>query len=326
MKPVVLQLGALPEWDENPLHASYEVLAYHKAEDKQAMLSAHGARVTAIVTRGEIGAGEALINACPALELITVYGVGYDAVAISHCEKRGISVTNTPDVLTGDVADLAVAMLLCSRRDMLAASERVRSMRWKTEGNHPLGTRVFGQRTGILGLGRIGFEVATRLSGFNMEIYYHDIAEQSRAPDWHYIDSAVKLADTVDNLFVTLAASAETRHIVDQSVIEALGPDGLLLNVSRASNIDEDALIAALASGRLGAAALDVFDNEPDIDPRWLTLDNVLLQPHHASGTVQTRQAMGKLVLDNLAAHFAGNPLLTPVTCAASATNAQTSA
>jgi len=287
--------------------------AYHAAANKQAMLSTHGARVKAIVTRGEIGADETVINTCPGLELISVYGVGYDAVPVDYCTKQGIKVTNTPDVLTGDVADLAVAMLLCSRRDMLSAAKRVNSMRWKTEGNHPLGTRVFGQRAGILGLGRIGFEVATRLSGFNMEIYYHDITEQSRAKDWHYIGSAHELAATVDNLFVTLAASAETRHIVDRQVIQALGPDGLLLNVSRASNIDEEALIDALERGTLGAAALDVFENEPDIDPRWLTLDNVLLQPHHASGTVQTRQAMGKLVLDNLAAHFAGKPLMTPV-------------
>jgi lactate dehydrogenase-like 2-hydroxyacid dehydrogenase len=315
MKPVVLQLGALPEWDEQPLHSNYEVLAYYAADNQQAMLAEHGARINAIVTRGEIGADKALIDACPGVKLISVYGVGYDAVAVDHCETHGISVTNTPDVLTGDVADLAVAMLLCSRRDMLGASERVRSMRWKSEGNHPLSTRVFGQRTGILGLGRIGFEVATRLSGFNMDIYYHDVAEQSRAAGWNYVDSARELAASVDNLFVTLAASAETRHIVDHEVIEALGPDGLLLNVSRASNIDEDALISALESGMLGAAALDVFENEPDIDPRWLGLDNVLLQPHHASGTVQTRQAMGQLLRDNLAAHFAGKPLLTPVTC-----------
>ena len=313
MKPVVLQLGALPEWDEIPLRNNYEVLPYYAAEKKEEMLSVHGAGVKAIVTRGEIGAEETLINACPGLELISVYGVGYDAVPVDHCKRLGIKVTNTPDVLTGDVADLAVAMLLCSRRDMLRASDRVNSMRWKTEGNHPLSTRVFGQRTGILGLGRIGFEVATRLSGFNMEIYYHDISEQSRAKDWHYAGSAQELAASVDNLFVTLAASAQTHHIVDRTVIEALGPDGLLLNVSRASNIDENALIDALKSGNLGAAALDVFENEPDIDPRWLTLDNVLLQPHHASGTEQTRQAMGKLVRDNLAAHFAGKPLLSPV-------------
>jgi len=146
-----------------------------------------------------------------------------------------------------------------------------------------------------------------------MQIFYNDIAPQSFAGDWQYVETPTELAQHVDNLFVTLAASADTRHIVNREVIDALGPDGLLLNVSRASNIDEGALLDALESGSLGAAALDVFDNEPDIDPRWLALDNVLLQPHHASATTQTRQAMGKLVLDNLAAHFAGKPLLTPV-------------
>lgn len=325
MKPVVLQLGSLPEWDEGPLHSKYTVLPYYNTDNKQALLDQHGATVKAIVTRGEIGADKPLLDACPALELITVYGVGYDAVAVNDCAKRGISVTNTPDVLTGDVADLGVAMLLCARRNMLSASDWVRSNQWKSKGNHALSTRVFGQRTGILGLGRIGYEIATRLAGFNMTIYYHDISPQPCAPEWHYVDSPEQLAKQVDNLFVTLAASADTRHIVDRQVIDALGTDGLLLNVSRASNIDENALLNALESGTLGAAALDVFENEPGIDPRWLALDNVLLQPHHASATTQTRQAMGKLVLDNLAAHFAGKPLLTPVTLAA-ATEAGTEA
>lgn len=204
--------------------------------------------------------------------------------------------------------------MLTPRHDRrVGASARVRQNRWLSEGNHPLGTRVFGQRVGILGLGRIGFEIATRLAGFNMQIHYHDIAPRPDAADWHYVDSAVELAQCVDNLFVTLAASAETQHVVNREVIDALGPNGLLLNVSRASNIDENALITALQNGTLGSAALDVFENEPDIDPRWLALDNVLLQPHHASATQQTRQAMGQLVRDNLAAHFAGKPLPTPV-------------
>ena len=146
-----------------------------------------------------------------------------------------------------------------------------------------------------------------------MDIAYSDVAAKDYAPDWTFIQDPVTLARHADFLFVTLAASAATRHIVGREVIEAVGPEGMIINISRAANIDEDALIAALSDGRLGSAALDVFEGEPALDPRFLDLPNVLLQPHHASGTVETRQAMGQLLRDNLTAHFAGQPLLTPV-------------
>ncbi len=165
----------------------------------------------------------------------------------------------------------------------------------------------------MLGLGRIGFEVAKRLKGFDMDIAYSDVSEKPYADGLTFIADPVALAERSDVLFVTLAASAETRHIVSKAVIEALGPEGMLINISRASNIDEDALLDALESGALGSAALDVFEGEPKLNPRFLKLDNVLLQPHHASGTIETRKAMGKLVRDNLAAHFAGEALITPV-------------
>ena len=173
--------------------------------------------------------------------------------------------------------------------------------------------RVTAKQAGVLGLGRIGFEVAKRLAGFNMDIAYSDISAKDYAPDWEFVADPVALAERSDFFFVTLAASAETRHIVDKDVIEAVGPEGVLINVSRASNVDEEALLDALESGKLGSAALDVFDNEPNINPRFLVLDNVLLQPHQASGTVETRKAMGQLMRDNLAAHFAGKELPTPV-------------
>jgi lactate dehydrogenase-like 2-hydroxyacid dehydrogenase len=172
---------------------------------------------------------------------------------------------------------------------------------------------VHGRRAGVLGLGRIGFEVAKRLAGFDMQISYSDVSAKDYAPNWTFVADAVELARNVDFLFVTLAASAATRHIVGKNVIEALGPEGMVINISRASNIDEEALLAALEAKTLGSAALDVFEGEPALNPRFLKLDNVLLQPHHASGTFETRKAMGKLVRDNLSAHFAGQPLLTPV-------------
>lgn len=311
--PEILQVGPYPDWDEIPLNASYKVHRYFDAEDKEAFVASVGAGIRGIATRGELGASAALIEALPKLEVISVYGVGYDAVDLEAARARGIHVTNTPDVLTGDVADLGVAMMMVQLRGMIGAEAWVRSGNWAAKGLYPLKSRVHGARVGILGLGRIGFEVARRLSGFDMEIAYCDVAPKDFASDWTFVDTPTDLAARSDVLFVTLAASAETRHIVGRSVIEALGPSGLLINISRASNIDETALLDALESKALGAAALDVFEGEPALNPRFLALDNVLLQPHHASGTVETRKAMGQLVRDNLDAHFAGRDLITPV-------------
>lgn len=312
-KPHILQVGPYPEWDQTPLDAAFHMHRYFEATDKPAFLAEHGPKVRGIATRGELGANAAMIAACPNLEVISVYGVGYDAVDLAACKARGIRVTNTPDVLTNDVADLGVAMMLVQSRGMIGAEGWVRDGSWAAKGLYPLQRRVWGKRAGVLGLGRIGFEVAKRLAGFDMEIAYSDVAPKDFAKGWEFIADPVALAARSDFLFVTLAASAATRHIVGAQVIEALGPQGMLINISRASNIDEEALLAALESGRLGSAALDVFEGEPKLNPRFLTLPNVLLQPHHASGTYETRQAMGKLMRDNLTAHFAGQPLLTAV-------------
>lgn len=311
--PQVLQIGPYPEWDQERLDAHFVMHKYFEAADKEALLAARRDDIRAIATRGELGASRALIEALPKLEIISVYGVGYDAVDLAAARARGIRVTNTPDVLTKDVADLGVAMMLCLSRGMIGAERWVRDGSWQAKGLYPLKNRVWGKRAGILGLGRIGFEVARRLVGFDMEIAYSDVGAKDYAPDFRFVADPVALAAESDFLFVTLAASAATRHIVGHEVIEALGPEGMLINISRASNIDENALIEALAARRLGSAALDVFDGEPKIDPRFLALDNVLLQPHHASGTYETRKEMGRLVFDNLSAHFAGRPLPTAV-------------
>jgi lactate dehydrogenase-like 2-hydroxyacid dehydrogenase len=312
-KPHILQVGPYPEWDQGPLDAAFHMHRYFEAPDKSAFLARVGPDVRGIATRGELGANAAMIAACPRLEVISVYGVGYDAVDLGAARARGIRVTNTPDVLTNDVADLGVAMMLVQSRGIVGAETWVRDGSWAAKGLYPLQRRVWGKRAGILGLGRIGYEVAKRLAGFDLQIAYSDVGPKSYAKGWDYIADPVALAARSDFLFVTLAASAETRHIVGAGVIEALGPQGMLINISRASNIDEEALLAALESGKLGSAALDVFEGEPKLDPRFLALPNVLVQPHHASGTYETRQAMGKLVRDNLSAHFAGQPLLTPV-------------
>jgi lactate dehydrogenase-like 2-hydroxyacid dehydrogenase len=312
-KPEILQLGPYPEWDQLPLEDIFVMHRYFEATDKAAFLAEVGPRVRAIATRGELGANAAVIAACPKLEIISVYGVGFDAVDLDAARARGIRVTNTPDVLTNDVADLGVAMMLVQSRGMIGAEAWVRDGSWAAKGLYPLKRRVWGRRAGVMGLGRIGYEVAKRLAGFGMEIAYSDVAPKDFAKEWEFIADPVALAARSDFLFVTLAASAATRHIVGERVIEALGPEGMLINISRASNIDELALLNALESRRLGSAALDVFEGEPALNPRFLALDNVLLQPHHASGTIETRQAMGKLMRDNLTAHFSGDALPTPV-------------
>jgi lactate dehydrogenase-like 2-hydroxyacid dehydrogenase len=312
-KPHILQVGPYPQWDQEPLEAAFHMLRLDQAADKAAFLEEVGPQVRGIATRGDLGASAAMIAACPQLEIVSVYGVGYDAVDLAACRARGIPVTNTPDVLTNDVADLGIAMMLVQARGMIGAETWVRDGSWAGRGMYPLQRRVWGKRAGVLGLGRIGFEVARRLAGFDMQIAYSDLGPKDYAGAWAFVADPVALAAQSDFLFVTLAASAATRHIVDAQVIAALGPDGMLINISRASNIDETALLDALETGRLGSAALDVFEGEPRLNPRFLSLPNVLLQPHHASGTVETRKAMGQLMRDNLTAHFAGRPLPTPV-------------
>ncbi|MGV1753405.1 2-hydroxyacid dehydrogenase [Agrobacterium sp. CG674] len=308
----ILQAGAYPAWDEERLNAKFTVHRYFEASDKAQFLSDNGSNIRGIATRGELGASRELIEALPNLEIISIYGVGYDAVDLAAARERNIRVTNTPDVLTKDVADLAVGMMLVQARGMIAGDAWVRTGDW-TRGAYPLKSQAHGKRVGVLGLGRIGFEVARRLAGFDMDISYSSKAPKDHAGDWTFVADPVELAARSDFLFVTLAASAETRHIVDRKVIEALGPEGMLINVSRAANIDEEALLDALETRTLGSAALDVFAGEPHLNPRFLKLDNVLLQPHMASGTFETRKAMGALVFDNLSAHFDGRSLPTPV-------------
>ena len=311
-KPQILQVGSYPAWDQTPLDAQFTMHRYFDAADKHAFLATHGPAIRAIATRGDLGADAGMIAACPNLELIAVYGVGYDAVHLPSARARDIPVTNTPDVLTDDVADLAVGMILALSRGINLAEAFVRDRSW-AKASFPLQRKVSGRRAGILGLGRIGYQIARRLEAFGMPISYHSRQPKPGAERWTYVADPVELARRSDYYVVALAATAETRHIVSCDVIAALGPNGTIVNISRAANIDEAALLDALESGALGGAALDVFDGEPALNHRFLTAPNTLLQPHHGSGTFETRQAMGQLMRDNLTAHFAGLPLLTPI-------------
>ena len=309
-KPHVLQMGEYEAWDIPPLEERFVMHRLYEAADRAAFLAQVGPKVRAIATRGDMGASAAVIAACPQLELIAVNGVGYDAVDLPSARARGIKVTNTPGVLDGECADLAVGMMIALARGMVGGEAWARSGEWARRGQYPLQRRVWGQRAGILGLGRIGMEVGRRLEGFGMKISY--LARSPKDVPWQFVADPVELARGSDFLFVTALANASTKHIVNAAVLEALG-QGMLINISRAQNVDEAALLDALEAGRIGGAALDVFEGEPAINPRFAGLGNMLLQPHVGSATVETRVAMGRLTLDNLLAHFDGRPLLTEV-------------
>ena len=267
---------------------------------------------TAVAYAGGQPFGAAEMELLPNLGVIANYGVGYDAIDVDAAAARGIRVTNTPDVLNDDVADLAIAMWLMQGREMRAAEAHVRSGDWAAKGPVPLNRKLSGGTAGIMGLGRIGRDIAHRLAAFKMDIHYFARSEKD-TPDWTYHDDPVALARAVDFLFVALVGGPETEKFVSRDVIAALGTNGVVINISRGSVIDEAALLDALESGTIAGAGLDVFVGEPDVDPRFLNLQNVVLQPHQGSATVQTRAAMAKLQRDNIAAFLKGEDLLTPV-------------
>jgi lactate dehydrogenase-like 2-hydroxyacid dehydrogenase len=310
-RPDVLMLGPYLAGDMELLEATYTLHKLWEAADAQRFIAERAASIRAIATRGELGASSALIAALPRLEIIACHGVGTDAIDLAAARARGVRVTNTPGVLNGAVADLAVGLSLAVLRRIPAADAYVRSGAWAA-GNMDLRTSLHGKRVGVAGFGRIGTTIARRLSGFDVEIGY--FARSARAGSAHrFFDSLVDLAAWCDVLIVILPGDATTRGIVNGDVLRALGPQGFLVNVARGSTVDEPALLDALEQNAIAGAALDVFLNEPNIDPRFMGLSNVVLQPHNGSATVEARRAMGQLVRDNLEAHFSGQPLLTPV-------------
>lgn len=268
--------------------------------------------VTAMAYKGHKPFGAAQMDLLPNLGLIANYGVGYDAIDVAAADTRGVKVTNTPDVLNDDVADIALGMMLCQSREMMQASAWARSGNWAKQGEYRLNRKMTGSTVGIVGLGRIGREIADRLAAFKMDIHYFARSEKE-TPGWTYHDDPVKLASAVDFLIVALVGGKETEKFVSKEVIAAMGPRGVLINISRGTTVDEAALLDALEAGQIAGAGLDVFLNEPAIDPRFYDLDNVVIQPHQGSGTVETRAAMGQLQRDNVAAFHAGTSLLTAV-------------
>lgn len=248
----------------------------------------------------------------PNLKLIANFGVGYDNIDLAAANARGITVTNTPDVLDDDVADLAVALMLASARNIIQGDAHVRSGTWSSGQKFGLNRKMSGAKVGIAGLGRIGRAIAQRLVGFDMEIHYSSRGPKD-TPGWTYHADPVALAREVDWLVVAVVGGAETQGYISAQVLKALGPEGMLINIARGTCVDEAALLDALEGKEIAGAGLDVYLNEPRIDPRFFALDNVVLQPHQASGTVQTRRAMSELQCANIAAQLSGGVLLTPV-------------
>ncbi|CAM0880513.1 unnamed protein product [Alopecurus aequalis] len=275
-------------------------------------LRSNASAIRAVVGNAGYNADAALIDALPSLEIVASFSVGIDRVDLAKCRERGIRVTNTPDVLTDDVADLAVGLAIAALRKIPQADRYVRAGLWKAKGDYTLTTRFSGKRVGIIGLGRIGLAIATRVEAFDCPVNYYQRSKKEY-PNYTYYPSVVELAANSDVLVVACPLNEQTRHIVNREVIEALGPKGVLINIGRGPHVDEPELVSALVEGRLGGAGLDVFEDEPNVPEALFTLDNVVLVPHVGSGTHETRQAMADLVLGNLEAHVLKKPLLTPV-------------
>ena len=310
-RPAVLQALPLLPWLERQLAERYAVRRLPApGPDREAFLREHGAGFEALVTSAAHGANAALIGALPRLRVISSFGVGLDQLDLAAAAQRGIPVGYTPDVLNDCVADLAFGLLLAVGRRIPEGDRFVRANRWSAQPPtpFPLGRRVSGAKLGIVGLGRIGRTIARRASGFDMDVRYHSRRPVEGVP-WQHAPQLLELARWADFLVVITAGGPETRHLIDRAVLDALGPKGFLVNVARGTVVDEKALVQALQEQRIGGAALDVFEREPHVPPELFTLDNVVLVPHIASATVQTREAMAQRVVDNLDAFFAGRTL-----------------
>ena len=307
-QPDIIVTAPLPPFLYDPLKRDYRCVDYHAVADKAALLKNEGARIRGFVQGGGTVTPTSLLDQLPHLEIISVFGVGYDGVPVDYCRKRAIKVSNTPDVLTDDVADVAVALIMMTGRGFARHERFVRSGEWEKRGPD-LTLKLAGRHVGILGLGRIGKAIASRVSAMGMQVAYTGRKAQS-VPHQFFPDLKSLAADS-DFLVVACPGGAATRHLVNADVLAALGKKGTVVNIARGSIVDEPALVKALQDGTIKGAGLDVFADEPRIPQLLLAMDNVVLLPHVGSGTRETRQAMGDLCKANLDAWFAKKPLLT---------------
>ncbi|CAM4019110.1 2-hydroxyacid dehydrogenase [Deinococcus marmoris] len=311
-KPDLLIVAPMMPDVMTALERGFQTHRLWEAPDRAAFLNEVGATVRGVATNGGAGLPREVMDALSVLEVVVIYGVGLDAVDLAECARRGVVVSNTPDVLTADVADQGLGLLLALARRVAYGDRYVRAGHWSRQGEMPLTTRLGGKTAGILGFGRVGQALGRRLEALDMTVAFTDPYPPAGTTHKSYPDLH-SLAEAADVLIVTAAGGSGTRGLVDSAVLEALGPQGMLVNVSRGSIVNEGDLVFALQNGKIAGAALDVFAAEPSVPPELLEMDNVVLAPHAASGTLETRGEMGQLVLDNLSQYFSDGTLKTPV-------------
>ncbi len=310
-KPELVMVGPMMPRVMDGLAPVFDVHRLWEAPDQDALLARIAPNVRAMATDGFRGASRALLARLPALEIVSSLGVGVDSIDVAYARERGIAVTNTPDVLNDDVADIALALLLSAVRRIPQGDVYVRQGRW-LKGPMALTDTLRNRTLGMVGFGRIGKAIARRAEAFGLKIVYHGRNAQPGQPYTHY-PKLLDMARDADILMVIVPGGPATRHLIDAAVLEALGPTGYLINVARGSVVDEAALVAALQAGRIAGAGLDVVEKEPEVTPALLAMDNVVLAPHVGSATHYTRNAMAQLVVDNLKAWAEKKPLPTPV-------------
>ncbi|UOO88528.1 2-hydroxyacid dehydrogenase [Vitreoscilla massiliensis] len=308
----ILQIGRLSNDVNQHLERQYSACALWQQTQSGEFLQQSGADFELVVTSAAYGLNAAQIAALPNLRAVCSFGVGYDSIDVQALQQRGIALSNTPDVLTDCVADVAMGMLIDVSRGISAGDRYVRAGLWGSKQRFGMGSRVSGKKLGILGLGRIGLAIAERAQGFKMHIAYHNRHRVS-ALDYAYADTLQDLAAWADYLLVACPGGAATEHLVDAAVLQALGEHGFLINIARGSVVDEAALVQALAQNHIAGAALDVFEHEPNIPAALLQDERVVLTPHIGSATRETRMDMDALLLQNVAAFINKGQLLTPV-------------
>lgn len=314
-KPHLLMTGPMMPLIERGCDDAFTVHRLHKATDREALLKKIAPDVSAICTGGHTGVktDDALMGRFPNLKIVGNFGVGYDSVDVAAAAKRGVVVTNTPDVLTEEVADTTIGLLLTTVREFYRAEKWLRDGRWPKEGDYRLTPASLRDRSvGIAGLGRIGKAIARRLEAFGLPVSYFGRSKQADV-SYKFYGDLVAMARDVDTLIVVTPGGPGTQNLINKAVLEALGPRGILVNMSRGSVVDEPALIDALKKGTIMAAGLDVFVGEPNVNPALLELDNLTMFPHVGSASQHTRDQMGQLVVDNLVAFTQGKPPRTPV-------------
>lgn len=310
MTRTLLALGNLLPDEMAVLEQHFRIIRLWREADPEAVLQQERMNIVAVLSIAGVPVRTHLIEALPNLEIIAQNGVGVDNIDLKFTASRGIAVTNTPDVLTDDTADTAMALLLAVARRVCEGDMYIRVGKW-ANGPMPLGTSLSGKKVGIVGLGRIGQAIATRCEAFGMQIAYYG-RSQKDVP-YAYYNDVKTMATDCDMMILAIAGGADTRDLINYDVLEALGKRGILINVARGSVVKELDLLAALSNRTIAGAGLDVYQNEPNVPEALISMDNVVLLPHVGSATLETRTEMGQLVVRNLLAHFEGKPLLTPV-------------